>query len=667
MQDFTNSTLNGATSGSVSNGIYSVEETGAILHLKKSVKGEWRGPNPTGEGASEDGFILYAAGNAFDRKLDRRYSSPEVAKMAGIKPEQYAPCATHFAQNGDSRPAFSSGHTNGHPAILEAIIPPQSTPKAKEKASKPRDSRTMEDRGIKPETLETFGFKFNPALRQYRYPTFTATGEPGRERWKNLSADQLKYVWKKGDTRPNGEVFGLKQLLEINPYPVEVWVVGGEIDVLTCFEAGILAVATFGEMQGIETLIEALETVGVERLNVALDNDETGQNGAAKVFEVAKSRDIEPTLYALGGKDGHDINDVWNDSKGDAEIFKQALLLAKVEAKPKTEKAEEEPFEFSTDADLDSRLGAVEWVWPGYIPRGFVTGLVAEQDGGKSTVAQDFCRTLLIGGLWPDGTRCELKADHLFWIDTDGNLALFHQRLKAWKMPRGKFIFPPDSLQELTIDDAKSWAWIERVIEKFAPPLVVIDALSGSHRGKSNDEDSMKVIMKRLHSLAQKHKIAIVVIHHLNKAPFGVPPYPIHIDRLRGSGSIPQFCRSILALTAPDTFNPDARRLDVIKLNIAKKPPAVGYSLTDNGPAWGRAPEPPKEHRAADDAADFLSRALANGKRPAKEVRDEAVSEGLSDYALKQARKQLGVEAIKSQTPNGGWDWKIDQKKGFES
>jgi hypothetical protein len=315
------------------------------------------------------------------------------------------------------------------------------------------------------------------------------------------------------------------------------------------------------------------------------------------------------------------------------------------------------PILFSTDSALDNALGEIEWLWNGFIPFGFVTGLVGEQDGGKSTVAQGFARLLLEGGIWPDGQQAtKLPSNQkLLWLDTDGNIALFHQKLKSWNMPRGRFIFPADPLQELSIDNPRDWRWIEAAIAEFRPPLVVIDALSGSHSGKENDTDSMKVVMKRLHNLAQKHKIAVVVIHHLNKSPFGVAPYPLSIDRLRGSSSISQFCRSILALTTPDANAPDARRLDVIKLNVAKKPPAVGYVLTDDGPAWGTAPEPPKERRAVDDAIDFLQAALGEGLRPSDEVEEEAKARNIGSSALKNARKILGVKPHREGGKDGKW------------
>ncbi len=313
-------------------------------------------------------------------------------------------------------------------------------------------------------------------------------------------------------------------------------------------------------------------------------------------------------------------------------------------------------FAFSTDLDLDSRLSEISWLWDRYIPNGFLTGLVGEQDQGKSMVAQGLCNTIISGGRWPDGTHAAFPDDtKLLWIDTEGSIALFHQRAKDWKMPRGRFILPPDPLQELTVDDAVCWHWIEAAIEHFHPPLVVIDALSGAHRtGKISGNDEMKPIMKQLASLAQKHNIAVLVIHHLNKPAPGVPSYPITIHRLLGAQAIPQYCRSILAIGTPDPAQPDARRLDVIKLNLAKKPEPVGYEITDLGPAWGAAPEPPKERRAVDDAVDFLEIALAGGPRPSEEIEGERKAAGIGSNAIKDAKKILGVQAKREGGKEGG-------------
>lgn len=45
---------------------------------------EWHGPNPFDDGATEDGFILFSEGNAWDRKIARSYSAKEVRELAGF-------------------------------------------------------------------------------------------------------------------------------------------------------------------------------------------------------------------------------------------------------------------------------------------------------------------------------------------------------------------------------------------------------------------------------------------------------------------------------------------------------------------------------------------------------------------------------------------------------
>ena len=130
----------------------------------------------------------------------------------------------------------------------------------------------------------------------------------------------------------------------------------------------------------------------------------------------------------------------------------------------------------------------------------------------------------------------------------------------------------------------------------------------------------------------------------------------MNLSRARGAGAITQFCRSVLALTAPDPHNLTARRLDVIKLNLARKPAPIGYELSDDGPAWGKAPEPPKPRRAADDAADWLRDALGSATHgPSDEVTDEAREAGIGTSALNTAKKVLGVKSIREGGKDGRW------------
>jgi len=318
-------------------------------------------------------------------------------------------------------------------------------------------------------------------------------------------------------------------------------------------------------------------------------------------------------------------------------------------------------FKFSTDLALDERLGDVKWLWPGYIPAGFVTALVGDQDMGKSSVAQGLCDVILRGTAWPDGQpHTPDPTTRLIWIDTEGAIALFRGRLKDWGMPRGRFILPEDSIQELRIDDPASWLWIEEAIRRFNPPLVVIDALSGAHSRGENKSDDMKVIMKSLGEMAQRHQTAIVVIHHLSKPAPGILEFPITIHRMRGSSAISQFCRSVIALGLPDPSQPERRRMDIIKLNLAPKPEPVGYLLSDVGPLWGDAPEQPKAHRSIDDAKDFLTQMFDEiGILSSDDIWAEAKAKGISDRSVKDAKKALGIKAVREGGQDGRWFWEM--------
>ena len=71
----------------------STERVAVLLGLEaRSGAQEWYGPNPFGEdkGATEDGFILFSSGNAYDRKLEKSYPPQEVRGLAQKMKEEGA-------------------------------------------------------------------------------------------------------------------------------------------------------------------------------------------------------------------------------------------------------------------------------------------------------------------------------------------------------------------------------------------------------------------------------------------------------------------------------------------------------------------------------------------------------------------------------------------------
>jgi len=60
------------------------------------------------------------------------------------------------------------------------------------------------------------------------------------------------------------------------------------------------------------------------------------------------------------------------------------------------------------------------------------------------------------------------------------------------------------------------------------------------------------------------------------------------------------------------------------------------------------------------EAKDFLSSALAQGARPAKDVEAEARQEGISERTLKRAKKELRVQSRKCGM-TGAWEWSLPE------
>ena len=627
---------------------------------KSKGKTEYKGANPAGAGATKDGFILNEDGTAYDRKLDRRYTSRDVADLAQIAPETYEPYATWLAGRADRQPVARPAKSSSASA---RSVAPKASKAVRGKPVTNIDYDYTDEAGkmlyrVNRKDYDEGEKTFFPSHIDAQGRRVKGYGDGARVLYRLPKIAQAKTVYlcegEKCADRLNDafdvEEFGSDFAATSAPGGANAWHIGAE--------------SYAKSLQG-------------KRVFILPDEDEVGKRHAQTVARsLATAADRVAIIQLPDLPNKGDVCE-YLDAGGTVEnLFDLAAAapVAQIETKPDDDDAaaplatEAEPFEFSTDSELDDQLGAVQWLWPGYIPKGFPTLIVGPQDGGKSTVAQDFCRTLLNGGRWPDGTQIEASADKLLWIDTEGSLAIFLQRLKAWGMPRGRFILPKDPTQEINLDSPADWNWVERAIEKFRPPLVVIDALSGAHSTEENSNDGMKPLLKKLCALAQKYGIAIVLIHHLNKGLAGVEEYPLDLNRIRGASTISQFCRSVLGLTLPDKTQPDARRLDVIKLNLARKPAPVGYVLTDDGPAWGVAPQPAQPRRAADDAADFLREALASGKRPAADVIEEAKERGISDRALRQARELLHVKNTKgSASKTAGWNYELPLESDDES
>lgn len=305
-------------------------------------------------------------------------------------------------------------------------------------------------------------------------------------------------------------------------------------------------------------------------------------------------------------------------------------------------------FEVVKMADVQPE--SIEWLWEGRIPRGCLTVLDGDPGLGKSTLVCELAACLSRGRLLP-GQRQAVRAGVLIVNAEDHIGATIRARLDAagadldhvWAVRR------PD-LQ--ICDDLPE---IEDIVATRSVGLLVLDPLMAFLGNKTNtfkDHDVRRALAP-LAAMAERLRMAVLVVRHLNKAIGGPALY-------RGGGSIGIIgaARSGLILGRdPDEPDSDRRILATSKSNLSlpprslrlRIPPAEGVSRVEwlgecdlAADQLVSLPESEADRSALEDAKDFLKEQCAQEGKEAAELYRLGKEQGISDRTLRRARRALG-------------------------
>ena len=144
----------------------------------------------------------------------------------------------------------------------------------------------------------------------------------------------------------------------------------------------------------------------------------------------------------------------------------------------------------------------------------------------------------------------------------------------------------------------------------------------------------------------------VLLLHHLNK---GISDGDkIHLRQVRGSTAITQTARLVWAIDAPNEEDAEHRRMYVIKNNLARFAPDVGFKISESGISFtADVPRRVRTDTPTDRAREFLFAQLESGARLSSEIIEAAKELGLSKRAMDTAREALHIVTVKS--PNGHW------------
>lgn len=244
--------------------------------------------------------------------------------------------------------------------------------------------------------------------------------------------------------------------------------------------------------------------------------------------------------------------------------------------------------EFATLSELDDLLGDIQWLWNGWIPKGFVTMIAGDPGRGKSAIVQHFIKIITEGTAFPLEDKPLPHASKAVWVDTEASQQILKVRAGLMKIDKTKVFIPVingDILSQANLGFEQDREQIINLVEGVEPEVLVLDSLGGSHTRGENKVEDIRPILEFLALLARDYQMAVIAVHHLNKSREGESP-EVSLYRIRGSTVIPAYCRSIIALEASHN---NTNLLRVIKSNLAlhSDPISVIPQLTEDGNIYG--------------------------------------------------------------------------------
>ncbi len=338
----------------------------------------------------------------------------------------------------------------------------------------------------------------------------------------------------------------------------------------------------------------------------------------------------------------------------------------------------------------DVKAELVQWLWPGRIALGKLTLIVGDPDQGKSLITLDLAARVSRGAGWPDCPADTAAPGGVVLLSAEDDLAdTIRPRLdaaeadvqrvhaltttKRFDLAAGKEIREPFNI-------AQHLQALEKAIKEVDDcRLVIIDPIS-SYLGGTDSHKNAEVrgLLSPLCELAARHHVAIVVVSHLRKGE-GPAMY-------RAMGSLAFVAAARAAYVAGlDRDDPTGQRhfLLPIKSNLTKDKSGLAYRLDSTFSAnkqpvvaWEPTPvairadealnhNPGRDNDSLserDEAADWLSDALRDGPRPAKEVIDLARQDGIAKRTLDRAKRALNVTAYKGKGDlQGSWFWRLGE------
>lgn len=319
-------------------------------------------------------------------------------------------------------------------------------------------------------------------------------------------------------------------------------------------------------------------------------------------------------------------------------------------------------------ADVQTSL--ITFLWPNRFVQGNLNMIVGDPGVGKSYLTIDMAARVSRGAPWPDGGHAP-KGNVLLVSGEDVVADTIRPRLEKHNadLSRIKVVDRVELAMggESQIRLQDHMGALEDEVRRVRPRLFIVDPIAAFIGAKDDHRmTEIRSILTPLKQLSEEYDLTTVLVTHANKR--GDQP-PIH--RVSGSIGYVAACRTVW-MVGMDPDNESRRVFAPVKFNVLKDPSSLAFSILSapgeqhgavewestpfsSDPADLLAGREEQTPGAIAKALDFLREVLAEGPIPSRDLSERADRAHISSRTLKEARRRLGVEAVKLR--NGWWTY----------
>ncbi len=319
----------------------------------------------------------------------------------------------------------------------------------------------------------------------------------------------------------------------------------------------------------------------------------------------------------------------------------------------------------------------VSWLWPGRVPLGKVVMLGGDPGLGKSFLTTYLAAQVSTGGAFADAPSGLRKPGSVLMLSAEDDAGdTIRPRLEAHGADLSRVHFL-DGVVRRGGDSRGMMPELDRHMSAIESAvrsldrcrLVVVDPISaylGDVDGNSNGE--VRGLIRALSDMAGRLGPAVVCVTHLNKGVGGKAVY-----RMMGSLAFVAAAR-VAYYIAQDRTDPELRVMVPAKANLQIKRKGVSFKIEEGRVCFKSTdleltdeevddPGRGDERSMVDDAREFLRVMLKDGPATTARLLMMATQAGISEIALRRAKKSLGVRVFKSEAADGPWMWAIAERQ----